>query len=155
MKSIQETFSALILLNAFESEDMPELSPELLHRVQSSDRKHLSMQIPPAKNIFAKGVFCTFDKTATYRDFFAVVKNKFVAVHILDVFKIYDDSSVTHKEIISVIKQLYKFGKRTAYRILHSFTRTVPLGDGISIYLSSTEIFCEISSSNILSSSSV
>ena len=82
------------------------------------------MQIPPAENIFAKGAFCAFYKTSTYGDSFTVVKNKFIAVHILDVFKIYYDSSIAHKEIISVIKQHYKFGKCTAHR-LFGFVRTM------------------------------
>lgn len=82
------------------------------------------MQIPPAENIFAKGAFCAFYKTSTYGDSFTVVKNKFIAVHIPDVFKIYYDSSVAHKEIISVIKQHYKFGKCTAHR-LFGFVRTM------------------------------
>lgn len=133
------------------------------------------MQIPPAENIFAKGAFCAFYKTSTYGDFFTVVKNKFIAVHIPDVFKIYYDSSVAHKEIISVIKQHYKFGKCTAHR-LFGFVRTMnmyavlkmlgiqnvaklyrneSLAEGISMYFSSTEILCEISSSNISSSSSL
>ena len=56
------------------------------------------MQIPPAENIFAKGAFCAFYKTSTYGDSFTVVKNKFIAVHIPDVFKIYYDSSVAHKD---------------------------------------------------------
>lgn len=82
------------------------------------------MQIPPAENIFAKGAFCAFYKTSTYGDSFTVVKNKFIAVHIPDVFKIYYDSSIAHKEIISVIKQHYKFGKCTAHR-LFGFVRTM------------------------------
>ena len=82
------------------------------------------MQIPPAENIFAKGAFCAFYKTSTYGDSFTVVKNKFIAVHIPDVFKIYYDSSVAHKEIIPVIKQHYKFGKCTAHR-LFGFVRTM------------------------------
>mgnify|MGYP000296282450 FL=1 len=62
--------------------------------------------------------------TSTYGDSFTVVKNKFIAVHIPDVFKIYYDSSVAHKEIIPVIKQHYKFGKCTAHR-LFGFVRTM------------------------------
>ena len=82
------------------------------------------MQIPPAKNIFAKGAFCVFYKTSTYGDSFTVVKNKFIAVHIFDMLKIYYNATAAHKEIISVIKRPYKFGKCTAHR-LFGFVRTM------------------------------
>ena len=71
-----------------------------------------------------KVLFALFTRLRLMEIFFTVVKNKFIAVHIPDVFKIYYDSSVAHKEIIPVIKQHYKFGKCTAHR-LFGFVRTM------------------------------